>query len=156
MAVAEEAEKSDDDTSDKARTFRGRLWTLEKEPARFQLLNTVEYNQLTVKNGWIKSKAVGIKMIELDDKILFFYHENDTTQMGQICKSDQGGDDRLRDLLRNNFLSFTTTELICNGVYRMLVDAELIEVNGERILMTLYKTSGQSIPGKRVAIVCVN
>ena len=101
---------------------------------------------MTVKNGWVKN-AVGTKLVDLDERILIFYRDEKSTKVGQICKNDEGGDDRNRDLMRNHFLTFTSTKMICDEVYTNLVDVKLITVDKEQFLMTIFATSEKSLPG---------
>ena len=143
-------EEPDSQEKDAQSSFRGRLWTLEHENAKFQKLDTAKFSLVEIKNNWIKNEAYGVKLIELDDKILIIYRADNTTKLGQICKNDRGGDDRLRDLMRGSFLSFISTEMVCNEVFTNLIDIELIEVNGKRLLMGLFTTSSKSLPGKIV------
>ena len=124
----------------------GRLWSLEFESAKLQLLNTQAFRQLTVKNGWVKN-AHGTKMVDLGEKILVFYRDEKSTKVGQICKNDEGGDDRNRDLMRNHFLTYTSTRMICDEVYTNLVDVKLITIDNQQLLMTIFATSEKSLPG---------
>ena len=144
-AIALEAPDNEKDNGD----FRGRLWTLEYEKAKFQKLDTTEFSLVEIESNWIENSH-GVKLIELDDKILMFYRTGNTTKVGQICKNDKGGDDRLRDLMRHSFLSFTSAEMVCDEVFTNLVDVELVEISGEQFLMGLYTTSNKSLPGKVV------
>ena len=86
-------------------------------------------------------------MVDLGDKILIFYRDEKTTKVGQICKNDEGGDDRNRDLMRNHFLTFTSTRMICDEVYTNLVDVKLITDSNKQYLIAIFATSEKSLPG---------
>ena len=86
-------------------------------------------------------------MVDLGEKILVFYRDEKSTKVGQICKNDEGGDDRNRDLMRNHFLTYTSTRMICDEVYTNLVDVKLITVDNQQLLMTIFATSEKSLPG---------
>ena len=122
---------------------------------------------LSTGKDWI-SQSNGRKIIELPDRLLLFFNENEPMRgknkkqpmsirpmVAQVCKNDLGGGSKSGGRMRKYFSTFIKNHFTCGAAYTVLVDVQLIsqsEAKDSSVLIGLFKAPDDSVPGSAFCI----